>query len=591
MKEARPNQLLRLWTYLRHYRYAFFGSLFSATVQSILNVLEPFILGLAITELSNNVADMLREVPGAAINYSYLGRILLIYFIRALVYQISILTSQRLMTNAVQNAMRDLRRDLAEKINRLPVSYFDTNAFGDVLNRVTINVDSIANAMQQSLLQIFNAILGISFAFIMMTLISLKLTLVVVVMIPTAYFVARKITEISQPYFQGEAKYLGQMNGYIQENLTGFSIVKLYGKEEDSFKEFQEINHNLQRNGFRAAFISGLMSPLTAMVANGAYIVIAVLGVLDAMAGRITIGNIQAVTQYVWQINQPISIITQLSSVIQAAAASTQRVFDFLDEKEEIPVTDAKKLPRDIKGEVSFENVSFSYDKKHPLIKRFNVRVNPGDTVAIVGPTGAGKTTMINLLMRFYDVDSGAIKLDGEDIRSYSRADYRSLFGMVLQDAWLYQDTIRENIRFGELEATDEEVREAAKAANVDHFIQTLGQGYDTVINQEASNISLGQKQLLTIARTFIANPKILILDEATSSVDTRLEMLIQKAMTRIMKGRTSFVIAHRLSTIRDADLILVMNQGEILEQGTHEELLEQKGFYHDLYHSQFQNS
>lgn len=591
MKEVKPNQLLRLWTYLRPYRFAFFGSLFSATLQSILNVLEPFILGLAITELSNNAADILRGVPGAAINYSFLGRILLVYFIRALVYQLSILTSQRLMTNAVQNAMRDLRRELAGKINRLPVSYFDTNAFGDVLNRVTSNVDSIANAMQQSLLQIFNAVLGITFAFIMMLIISLKLTLVIVVMIPTAYFVARKITEISQPYFRGEAKYLGQMNGYVQENLTGFSIIKLYGKEEDSFKEFQEINHNLQENGFRAAFISGMMSPLTAVVANGAYIVIAVLGVLDAMAGRITIGNIQAVTQYVWQINQPISIITQLSSVIQAASASTQRVFEFLDEEEEVLVTEPKRLPRDIQGEVSFENVSFSYDKSNPLIKNFNVRVNPGDTVAIVGPTGAGKTTMINLLMRFYDVDSGAIKLDGEDIRSYSRADYRSLFGMVLQDAWLYQDTIEENIRFGNLAASDEEVRAAAKAANVDHFIQTLGQGYGTVINQEASNISLGQKQLLTIARTFIANPKILILDEATSSVDTRLEMLIQKAMTRIMKGRTSFVIAHRLSTIRDADLILVMNQGEILEQGTHEALLEKKGFYHDLYHSQFQNN
>lgn len=589
MRTANPNQLLRLWTYLRPYKVSFFISLFSAMVQSILNVLEPYILGIAITELSNNVADMIRDVPGAAVNYSFLSRILLIYFGRAILYQLSILLSQMLMTNAVQNAMRDLRGDLAEKINRLPVSYFDANAFGDVLNRVTSNVDAIANAMQQSLLQIFNAVLGITFALVMMTIISLKLTVVVLVMIPTAYFLARKITEISQPYFRGEAKYLGQLNGYVQENLTGFSIVKLYGKEEDSFEEFKRINHDLEANGFRAAFISGLMSPLTAVAANGAYIAIAVFGVLESIAGRITLGNVQAAAQYVWQINQPISIITQLSSIIQAATAATQRVFEFLDEGEEPRPDNPKPLPQEIQGQVAFENVSFSYNQENPLIKHFSVHVNPGDTVAIVGPTGAGKTTMINLLMRFYDVDEGAIRIDGEDIRSYSRKDYRSLFGMVLQDAWLYQDAIRENIRFGKLDATDEEVKQAAQAANVDHFIQTLGQGYDTRINQEASNVSLGQKQLLTIARTFIANPKILILDEATSSVDTRLEMLIQKAMTRIMKGRTSFVIAHRLSTIRDADLILVMDQGEILEQGTHEELIEQKGFYYDLYNSQFQ--
>lgn len=587
-QEKKLNDLLRVWQYIRKYKIQFFGSIILTVSMTILNVLEPFVLGLAITELGNNVADMIRDVPGAGINYLYLRNILIIYFIRAIAYQLSNLFSQRLMTKVVQMSMRDLRRDLDAKINRLPVSFFDSQSFGDVLSRVTNDVDSISNALQQSLLQVVNAILGITFAIIMLLFISWKLTIVAIIMIPAAYLISKKITQMSQPYFRQQAKYLGELNGFVQENLTGFSVIKLYGKEDDSVKEFQRINGSLQKSGFKAAFVSGLMTPFTALISNGAYILVAVLGILEVFAGTMTIGNVQAVAQYVWQINQPISTITQLSAIIQSAAAATQRIFGFLDE-EELVEEKTNELPSLIKGDISFENVSFSYSEDQTLIKNFNVDVKSGDTVAIVGPTGAGKTTMINLLMRFYDVDSGAIKLDGHDIRTFSRQDYRSQFGMVLQDAWLYQDTIQENIRFGNLGASDEDVISAAEAANVHHFIQTLGEGYQTVINQEASNVSLGQKQLLTIARTFIADPKVLILDEATSSVDTRLEVLIQKAMAKIMKGRTSFVIAHRLSTIRDADLILVMDQGEIIEQGTHDDLMAQGGFYSDLYNSQFQ--
>lgn len=584
----KTNDLTHLWEYIRPYKIHFFGAIFLTIVMSILNVVEPYVLGLAITEIGNNIAAMLKGQPNAGINYPYIYRIMIIYFVRALVYQATILFSQRFMTKVVQAAMRDLRSDLDKKINRLPVSFFDSQSYGDVLSRITNDVDAVSNALQQSLLQVVNAILGILFAVTMLILISWKLALVAFIMIPTSYFISKKISVVSQPYFSGQAKYLGQLNGFVQENLSGFNVIKLYGKESDSVTEFEAINDQLRQNGFKAAFISGLMSPLTALVSNVSYIAMAGFGILQVIAGALTIGNVQAAAQYVWQINQPITMITQLAAVIQSATAATQRIFGLMAE-EEMVADESKLTSIQVKGDITFENVCFSYSPKEPLVKNFNVSVKSGDTVAIVGPTGAGKTTMINLLMRFYDVDSGTIKLDGKDIRSYSRQDYRSHFGMVLQDAWLYQGTIADNIRFGKLDATDDEVRQAAEAANVDHFIQTLSDGYDTIINQEASNISLGQKQLLTIARTFIANPRVLILDEATSSVDTRLEMLIQKAMSKIMEGRTSFVIAHRLSTIRDADLILVMDKGQIIEQGSHDQLIAQEGFYYKLYNSQFQ--
>ena len=414
-----------------------------------------------------------------------------------------------------------------------------------------------------------------------------QLAMIVIVMIPITYVSAQFILKKSQPYFKKQADALGDMNGFVQENLTGFNVLKLYGREEISSEEFREITQNLQEVGFKASFISGIMMPVLSAISDMAYLIIAAIGALQVLSGTLTIGNMQAFVQYVWQVSQPVQTITQLASVLQSAKSSLDRIFEVLDEPDEVSQV-TEHLTHDLTGQVSFENVSFQYVADKPLIQNFNLEVKPGEMVAIVGPTGAGKTTLINLLMRFYDVTGGSIKIDGHDIRNLSRQEYRKQFGMVLQDAWLYEASIKENLRFGNLEATDEEIVAAAKAANVDHFIRTLPGGYNMEMNQESTNVSLGQKQLLTIARALLADPKILILDEATSSVDTRLELLIQKAMTNLMEGRTSFVIAHRLSTIQEADKILVLNNGQIIEQGNHESLLAAKGFYYDLYNSQF---
>ena len=406
--------------------------------------------------------------------------------------------------------------------------------------------------------------------------------------IPLSMIISKLVVQWSQPDFKRQQYSLGELNGFVQENLTGFNVLKLYGREEETIIDFKDVNQRLTNNGFKAAAISGLMMPLVNLTAYSAYIGVAVLGSFYVISGTLLLGNLQAFIQYVWQISQPMGQITQLSSMLQSASAATKRVFTILDEPESIDNEVDIPLPDVIRGDVEFDNVSFSYQADRPLIQNFSVSVKSGQTVAIVGPTGAGKTTLINLLMRFYDVTDGAIKIDGIDTKKMNRSDVRSLFGMVLQDAWLYNDTIAENIRFGKLDATDFEVVDAARTANVDHFIRTMPGGYEMVINEEGDNISLGQKQLLTIARAVISNPKILILDEATSSVDTRLEGLIQTAMEKVMEGRTSFVIAHRLSTIREADLILVMDQGQIIEQGTHESLLAKKGFYEKLYNIQF---
>ena len=423
----------------------------------------------------------------------------------------------------------------------------------------------------------------------MVLYLNIQLGMVVILSIPITYFSARFIMKKSQPYFKEQADVLGAMNGFVQENLTGFNVLKLYVREKSSQEEFHDITHHLQKVGFKANFISGLMMPILNGISDLTYLVIALFGGLQVLAGRLTVGNMQAFVQYVWQINQPIQNLTQLAGQLQSAKSSLDRIFQVMDEPDEVAdVTET--LSGDLTGQVSFKNVDFQYVADKPLIRDFNLEVKPGEMVAIVGPTGAGKTTLINLLMRFYDVTAGSITVDGHDIRHLSRQDYRKQFGMVLQDAWLYEGTIKENLRFGNLEATDEEIVEAAKAANVDHFIRTLPGGYNMEMNQESSNISLGQKQLLTIARALLADPKILILDEATSSVDTRLELLIQKAMKNLMKGRTSFVIAHRLSTIQEADKILVLKDGQIIEQGNHQSLLADKGFYYELYNSQFSN-
>ena len=582
------KQIARLWVYLKNYKGQFFLSIFGTVVSSIANALEPFIIGLAITEITRNFADMLRGVESAGMNYPYLTQILILYFVRGMFFHGGQYLAQYTLTNVVQQGMRDLRNDISSKINRLPVSYFDKHQIGDILSRVTSDVDAITNALQQSLVQVLNGLLSISFAIVMMVTLNIPLAFVVILTIPLAIIVARIIISASQSSFRGQADALGDLLGFTQENLNGFTEIKLYGKEDDSITEFKRRNLNLRDQGFKASFISSLLAPIVGLISNFAYIIVAMVGSYFAFNGALTIGNLQAFVQYVWQVNQPITTIAQLSGIMQSAGAAAGRIFEFLDESEEVQGMVTTELPEKVKGAVEFDHISFSYNPKNPLMKDISVRVNPGEMVAIVGPTGAGKTTLVNLLMRFYDVDGGSIKVDGVDIKKITRSDLRKHFGMVLQDAWLYQDSVMENLRFGKLDATDEEVIHAAEIANVNHFIQTLPNGYGMEINQEASNISLGQKQLMTIARTVLSDPDILILDEATSSVDTRLEKLIQEAMDKVMEGRTSFVIAHRLSTIRNADLILVMDQGSIIEQGTHDSLLEQGGFYANLYNSQF---
>ena len=587
---SKRNVFLRLWDYLQQYKGALFLAIFLKVFSSVMSVLEPFILGLAITELTANLLDMAHGVAGAHINISYIAMILALYFLRGLGYELGSYWSNYFMTDAVQKSIHDLRRDLSEKINKIPVSYFDSQQFGNVLGRFTSDVETVSNALQQSFLQIINAFLTIFLVICMVLYLNWRLALVVILIIPITYISAQFILKKSQPYFKKQADALGDMNGFVQENLTGFNVIKLYGREEISSEEFREITQNLQEVGFKASFISGIMMPVLSAISDMAYLIVAVLGALQVLSGNLTVGNMQAFVQYVWQVSQPVQTITQLASILQSAKSSLDRIFEVLDEPEEVADV-TEHLTHDLTGQVSFENVSFQYVADKPLIQNFNLDVKPGEMVAIVGPTGAGKTTLINLLMRFYDVTSGSIKIDGHDIRNLSRQEYRKQFGMVLQDAWLYEASIKENLRFGNLDATDEEVVEAAKAANVDHFIRTLPGGYNMEMNQESSNVSLGQKQLLTIARALLADPKILILDEATSSVDTRLELLIQKAMAKLMEGRTSFVIAHRLSTVRNADAILVLEQGRGAERGSHAELLAQKGVYYQLYHGMFELS
>ncbi|WP_349955090.1 ABC transporter ATP-binding protein [Streptococcus salivarius] len=587
MKISHSSSFGRLWSYLQAYRFPLYLAIFLKIVSVIMSVLEPVVIGLAITELTKNTLAIIKGVEGAHINVSYVGLVLVVYLLRGLIYELAAYYSNFFMTNAVQATVQDMRNEMTEKINRTSVSYFDKHQFGDLLGRFTSDVETVSNALQQSFLQVVNAVFTLALVIGTVLYLNLQLGAIVVITIPITFFGARFIMSKSQPYFKQQADTLGTLNGFVQENLTGFNVLKLFGREDRSLDDFKEITEDLQKVGFKANFISGLMMPVLNGLSDLTYLIVAVLGGLQVLAGRLTIGNMQAFVQYVWQINQPIQNLTQLAGQLQSAKSSLDRIFQLMDEPDE--ANDATEvLEGDLTGQVSFKHVDFQYVADKALIRDFNLEVNPGEMVAIVGPTGAGKSTIINLLMRFYDVTSGSISVDGHDIRNLSRQDYRKQFGMVLQDAWLFEGTIKENLRFGNLEATDEEIVEAAKAANVDHFIRTLPGGYNMEMNQESSNISLGQKQLLTIARALLADPKILILDEATSSVDTRLELLIQKAMKTLMQGRTSFVIAHRLSTIQEADKILVLKDGQIIEQGNHESLLADKGFYYDLYNSQF---
>ncbi|WP_339291892.1 ABC transporter ATP-binding protein [Paenibacillus sp. FSL W8-0187] len=578
----------RLTRYLKPHTGKLMIVLIAAILSTIFSIVSPKILGDATTILFKGFMAKMQGVPGAGIDFDAIRTIMLwlagLYLLSSLFAYIQ----QYVMAGVAQRTVYDLRKDVYNKLGRLPLKYFDARTHGETLSRVTNDMDNISSTLQQSLTQMITSIVTLVGVIVMMLTISPLLTLVVILTLPLSVVVTIVVAKRSQKHFVAQQKHLGELNGHVEEMYTGHKVVKAFGRERQSMEQFNEVNDKLYDAGWRAQFISGTIMPLMGFVGNIGYVIVSVVGGVLVTRRAIEIGDIQAFIQYSRQFTQPITQLANIANVIQSTIASAERVFEVLDEEEEVSEHTAPAALTQPLGDVSFENVSFGYKADQLLIEDMNVDVRHGQTVAIVGPTGAGKTTLINLLMRFYELNKGKITIDGTDITALRRGELRSLFGMVLQDTWLFNGTIRDNIGYGREGATEQEIIRAAEAAHADHFIRTLPDGYDTVLNEEASNISQGQKQLLTIARAILANPSILILDEATSSVDTRTELYIQKAMNELMKDRTSFVIAHRLSTIRDADLILVMNKGSIIEQGTHEELLSQGGFYADLYNSQF---
>ncbi|HPD44666.1 MAG TPA: ABC transporter ATP-binding protein [Candidatus Woesebacteria bacterium] len=581
----------------------------AAILGTVFNILGPKILGKAVTKLFNNLISSfaiqarnqiikqqlaqnpslsLQLLPVPGIEWGYIGRIMLTLLVLYLFSALFIFIQQYLMSGVAQRTIYKLRNEVDEKLHRLPLKYFDSRTHGEILSRAVNDMDNLGSTLQQSVSQTITSTTTLIGVLIMMLSISWRLTLIVLATVPLTLFIVGGIAKRSQIYFRNQQKSLGDLNGHVEEMYTGHKIIKAFGHEETAITEFIELNNRLYRSSWRAQFVSGIILPLTRFVGNLGYILVAVAGGVMATQGMITLGDVQAFIQYASQFTQPIAQIATITNIIQSAIASAERVFELLDEKEQTPEVTNPVVIKNIKGAVKFDHIYFGYSHDNILIKDMNIDVKPGQMVAIVGPTGAGKTTLVNLLMRFYEVNSGRILIDGVDITQMRRCDLHRLFGMVLQDTWLFHGPIRDNIAYGREGATEAEIIKAAEMAYADHFIRTLPKGYNMVINEEATNISQGQKQLLTIARAFLANPKILILDEATSSVDTRTEQLIQNAMEKLMKGRTSFVIAHRLSTIRNADLILVMNHGTIIEKGTHRELLAANGFYADLYNSQF---
>ncbi|MCK5129554.1 MAG: ABC transporter ATP-binding protein [Clostridiales bacterium] len=578
----------RLVRYLSKKRGPILFVFFMAAGSAVFAIVGPKMLGKATTKIFEGLQGKMMGIPGAAIDFAGIGQIILIvlglYLISAFLGYIQ----QYVMAGVSQNIVYDMRNEVKNKLSRLPLKYFDTKTHGEILSRVTNDIDTISNTLQQSLTQVITAFTTIIGVTIMMFTISWIMTLVTLIVLPMVMVIAQGVIKRSQKYFKGQQKEIGKINGHVEEMYSGHSIVKAFSKEEKTIEQFDEINERLYNVGWKAQFMSGIMMPLMNVVNNFSYVVVSVVGGILVINGRLAIGDVQAFIQYSRSFTQPIAQTAQIANVMQSAVAAAERVFEVLDEAEMIEDTKNPTVIEMPKGAVQFDGVSFGYDEGVTIIKDMNLNVRPGEVIAIVGPTGAGKTTLVNLLMRFYEVDSGTIRVDGVDIRDMTRHDLRSMFGMVLQDTWLYNGTIKENIAYGVDDATDEEITAAAKIAHADHFIRTLPDGYDTVLNEEATNISQGQKQLLTIARALLADPTILILDEATSSVDTRTEAYIQNGMIELMKGRTNFVIAHRLSTIRDASTILVMNDGEVIEQGNHQYLMDKNGFYADLYNSQF---
>lgn len=577
----------RLTVYLGNYKIGVLFVLVFAVGSTVFNILGPKILGTATTELANGLMAKINGTGG--LDFEAIAFILLMVLGLYGLSAIFSFVQGWIMTGITQKVCYRMRREISEKINRMPMKYFESRTVGEVLSRITNDVDTLGQGLNQSITQLITSVSTMIGVLIMMLSISPWMTLIAIFILPVSMLLISLVVKKSQKYFKSQQAYLGDINGQVEEVYSGHLVIQAFNKQKASVEEFNRTNQKLYESAWKSQFISGMMHPIMMFVGNLSYVAVAFVGAILAIQGTITIGDIQAFIQYVRNFTQPIQQIAQVMNMMQSMAAAAERVFEFLNEEEETGLVDAGASVEQMEGSVTFDHVRFGYNEDKIIIHDFSAQVSPGQKVAIVGPTGAGKTTMVKLLMRFYDVNSGAILVDGHDVKDFSRHDLRNEFGMVLQDTWLFKGTIMENIRYGRPEATDEEVMEAAKAAHAHRFIQTLPGGYQMELNEEATNVSQGQKQLLTIARAILADNPIMILDEATSSVDTRTEIRIQKAMDNLMKGRTSFIIAHRLSTIRDADMILVMKDGDIVEQGTHEELLAQKGFYADLYNSQFE--
>ena len=583
------GSLKKLVKYMSVYKVQMLFVAVFAVCGTVFNIVGPKILGKATTEIFNGLVS--KVSGGSGMDFGKIGQILLITLGLYVVSALCSFIQGMIMTGISQKTTYRLRKDITEKVNRMPMDYFDTKPVGEVLSRVTNDVDTLGQSLNQSATQLITSVTTLIGVLVMMLSISPLMTVVALLILPISVGLISFVMKHSQKYFSGQQEYLGNVNGQVEEVYSGHNVIKAFNKEDDVIREFDRTNDKLYESAWKSQFFSGMMMPVMQFVGNLGYVGVAILGGFLAIKKTIEVGDIQSFIQYVRNFTQPIQQVAQVTNMLQLAAASSERVFEFLEEKEEDQTVEHPVSVEGLHGNVQFENVHFGYNPEKIIINDFSANVKEGQKIAIVGPTGAGKTTMIKLLMRFYDVNSGSIKIDGHDVRDFNRSELREMFGMVLQDTWLFHGTIMDNIRYGKLDATEEEVIQAAKAAHVHRFVQTLPGGYQMEINEEATNISQGQKQLLTIARAILADPKILILDEVTSSVDTRTEVRIQKAMDNLMKGRTSFVIAHRLSTIRDADLILVMKDGDIIEQGTHTQLLAQNGFYAELYNSQFEST